>query len=101
MPGAPETTLCGPAELLARLLSERDEGRRSRPEVYGNISDDGLRLLLNLSYFASQAIEEGRYPRFRLAVSPVSSQSPASDDPWQLLTLAHPVVLCEIDDLRR
>jgi hypothetical protein len=101
MAGATETTLCGPAELLTRLLNGRDEGRRSRPEVYGNISDEGVRMLINLSYFASQAIEEGRYPRFRLAVSPLGGQAPTSDDPWQLLTLLHPVTLSDIDDLRR
>jgi hypothetical protein len=96
-----ETTLAGPAELLAKLLDGRAAGRRSRPEVYGNISDEGVRRLINLSYFASQAVEEGRYARFRLAVSPQIELAPGIDDPWQLLHLRHPVLLAEVDDLRR
>jgi hypothetical protein len=62
MPRATKTTLCGVADLLARLLDGRDSGRRSRPEVYGHISDEGVGLLLKLSYFASQAVEDRRQP---------------------------------------
>lgn len=94
-------TLCGPGELLAVLLQSRDAGRRAKPEIYGAISDEGVRQLVLLSYFASQSAEEGRYPRFRLFVSPSANLPPSLTDPWQLLKFGHPIDLAEVDDLRR
>ncbi len=94
-------SLCGPVELIAKLLEHRPPTGATRREAYGNISDEGLRRLVMLSYFASQAVEEGRYARFRLFVSPEGNLPPAWRDPWQLIPFNQPVILREIDDLRR
>jgi hypothetical protein len=96
-----ETPLCGPAELLGKLLDGREAGRHSRPEVYGDISDEGVRRLVILSYFTSQAAEEGHYPKFRVVVSPRTNLPPGLEDPWRLLAFGHPVPVKEVDDLRR
>jgi hypothetical protein len=94
-------TLHGPVELVASLLDGRDAARRDKKGVYGNISDEGLRTLVTLSYFASQSIEEGLYPRFRIYVVPATDAPADSEDPWQLVRFARPILLQEVDDLRR
>jgi hypothetical protein len=97
----PHTQLCGPSELIAKLLEYRQATDERRREVYGNISDDGVRRLVMLSYFVSQSVEEGRYPRFRLFVPPAGNTLNSQQDPWQLARFSQSVVLQEIDDLRR
>ncbi|MBV8610613.1 MAG: hypothetical protein JO034_24555, partial [Singulisphaera sp.] len=92
--------LCGPTELVDRLLEGRETGRHHHPETHGAISDAGVLHLVELSYFASQSVEEGRYPRFRLFV-PSDNLPPSGADPWQLLRFSQPVPLLEVDDLRR
>src|SRR5438874_430821 len=93
---------CGPDELLAKLLDGREVALRgNRAEVYGNISNEGAHHLVKLSYYASQSVEEGRYPRFRIYVPTASNPPPGCQDPWQLAKFSEPVPLREIDDLRR
>jgi hypothetical protein len=94
--------LCGPAELIAKLIEYRQTTQPLRREIYGNISDDGVRRLVMLSYFASQSVEEGRYPRFRLFVPPPTGNTPKDwPDPWQLAKFSQPILLQEVDDVRR
>lgn len=93
-------TLCGPADLIAELLEDREFGRRRAPEVYGNMTDEAVRRLVMLAYFASQTVEEGRYPRFRLFVPPASiAHTDASS--WHLLRFTEPLELNAVDVLRR
>lgn len=99
--GTEISTLFGPAELIAKLLEYRPQMGARRRDAYGNISDEGLCRLVTLSYFASQAVEEGRYARFRLFVPPEGNLPPGWRDPWQLIPFEQPVILQDIDDLRR
>ena len=95
------SALSGPQELLGKLLEGRDAGRRTTPERFGNISDDSVRQLVLLCYYASQAGEEGRYPAFRVFISPSNNLPPGLNDPWQLLNFGQPVALNGVDDLKR
>jgi hypothetical protein len=90
-------TLCGPAELIDKLIECRQYGHNA---ASGHITDGGVRRLVMLSYLASQAVEEGRYPRCRLFVPPLGGES-NPQDPWQLAKFGRPVRLQKIDDLRR
>ena len=92
--------MSGSNELLSQLLDGREVGRRVTPESYGEISDDGVRFLVTLAYFASQSVEERCYPRFRIFVAPAGGASQAPD-PWQLGRFAKAVPLHDVDDLRR
>ena len=92
---------CGPMELVARLLDGRTEARKAAPERYGKISDDGVKRIVMLCYYASQAGEEGRYPTFRVYAAPANVLDSDKSDPWQLLTLTQPLILDDVDDLRR
>jgi hypothetical protein len=80
----PGRVFCGPAELLARLLDGRGAARRTTPERYGNLSDAAVSRLVLLCYYASQAGGEGRYPTFRVYVTPDNNLPPGVSDPWQL-----------------
>jgi hypothetical protein len=95
------STLSGPDELIAKLIEYRQTSEERRREAYGNITDDGVRRLVRLSYFASQSVEEGRYPRFRIYVPPEGRLPDGWRDPWQLVQFSEPVLLRDIDDLRR
>ena len=92
--------MSGSNELLSQLLDGREAGRKGTRESYGDISDEGVRFLVTLAYFASQSVEEGRYPRFRIFVAPSGGASLAPD-PWQLGRFAKAVPLHDVDDLRR
>jgi hypothetical protein len=94
-------TLSGPDELVAQILDGREHARRRQPEIHGDISDEGVRQLILLSYYASQAGEEGRYPRFRIYVPPMREHPLDLLDPWQLTKFSHPIPLGDVDDLRR
>lgn len=92
--------LKGPSDLLKQLLDGRSVGQKALPDGFGNISDDGVSFLVKLAYFASQSVEEGSYPRFRIFAAP-SSNSDGNVDPWQIGRFAEAVPLNEVDDLRR
>lgn len=97
----PTENLCGPDDLIAQLIEFRRGTRQQQPVLYGNVSDEGLRHLVRLSYYASQVVEEGRYSRFRLYVPPVRDLPPGWEDPWSLARFSEPVVLQGVDDLRK
>jgi len=92
--------LSGPIELLNQLLDGREAARMQTPESYGDISEEGARSLVTLAYFASQSVEEGRYPRFRIFVAPRGGTTQVPD-PWQLGRFAVAIPLLDVDDLRR
>jgi hypothetical protein len=93
--------LCGPHELLGKLLDGRDAGRRTTPERYGSINPEAVVQLVLLCYYASQAGEEGRFPAFRVFVPPSNNLPPGLHDPWQLLRFSQPLALNSVDDLKR
>jgi hypothetical protein len=82
--------LCGP-EKLAELLIE---ARKVQPEYTGPISDDGIRTLVNLIFFASLMPEEGRYPRYKLVCEPAESSI-------FLVTKIDPLPLDDVNQVRR
>jgi len=82
--------LCGP-ETLADLLIQ---ARKVDPAWGGPISDDGVRNLVKLIFFASLMPEEGRYPRYRV-VCELAEGSPF------LVTKITPVPFSEVDQIRR
>lgn len=92
--------LNGPNELLEQLLDSRDKDRKESPVTYGAVSDDGVRFLVKLAYYASQSAEEGSYPRFRIFVAP-PADSHEKVDPWQIGRFAKAIPLNGVDDLRR
>lgn len=92
--------MSGPNELVSHLLDGRDSGRTNSPESYGNISNGGVRFLVELAYFASQSVEERTHPRFRIFVAP-PADSGRRVDPWQIGRFAKAVPLNDVDDLRR
>ena len=66
---------CGPQELakVVTVLRRWD----SAPAFEGNISEAGIRRLIELAYQVSLTTEEGRHPRFRMFVSaPPSGEAP-------------------------
>ncbi|MCH8146923.1 MAG: hypothetical protein IH987_02885 [Planctomycetes bacterium] len=91
-------TLAGPNELLDSFLEPRNAADST---THGAISNEGIRHLVLLAYYASQAVEEGRFPRFRMYVSPADYDRPSSEDSWQLLRFSKPIMLDNVDDLRR
>ncbi|WP_417374553.1 putative sensor domain DACNV-containing protein [Gimesia maris] len=93
-------TMSGPNELVGQLLNGRNSGRQGSPESYGNISDDGVRFVVTLAYYASQCAEEGDYPRFRIFIA-TSAELAQTPDPWQLGRFAEAIPLNDVDDLRR
>lgn len=95
------TELSGPADLTARLLAGRESARSSATEAYGRISDAGLSQLVQLAYFTSQTVEEGKFPFFRLFVAPERNLPGTWKDPLRLLKFQSPVHLRGVDDLRR
>jgi hypothetical protein len=58
---------CGPDDFAEVLLAARHEAQGDEA-LFGNLSADGLRRLIHLAYYASQAPNEGRFPRLRLLV---------------------------------
>jgi hypothetical protein len=82
--------LCGP-EKLAELLIE---ARKVQPEYTGPISDDGIRTLVKLIFFASLMPEEGRYPRYKLVCEPAESSI-------FLVTKIDPLPLDDVNQVRR
>jgi hypothetical protein len=59
----------GPDELAQRILDRRAESaREGELPSFGKISDDGVRRLVRIAYYGSQAPNEGRYPRLTLLV---------------------------------
>ena len=82
--------LCGP-ETLAELLIE---DRKVAPESAGPISDDGIRMLVNLTFFASLMPEEGHYPRYKLVCEP-------ADGSFFLVTKIDPLPIDGVNQIRR
>lgn len=82
--------LCGP-EALAELLIE---ARKVQPDWTGPISDDGIRTLVNLIFFASLMPEEGRYPRYKLVCEPAEGS-------LFLVTKIDPLPLDGVNQIRR
>ena len=91
----------GPDELCFKLLENRRAWKTRRREVFGDISDEGLRQLLMLAYFVSQSVTEGRYPKVRLFVPPASGVPEVSQDPWQLARFVEPLAIVDTDSLRQ
>jgi len=81
--------LCGPKALAELLI----ESRRVGIGIAGPISDDGVRKLVNLIFFASLMPEEGRYPRYKLSCEP-GERSPF------LVTQIDPLPL-DVNQIRR
>jgi hypothetical protein len=82
--------LCGP-EALAQLLIE---GRKVQTDWNGPISDDGIRTLVNLIFFASLMAEEGRYPRYKLVCEPAEGS-------FFLVAKIDPLPLDGVNQIRR
>src|SRR5688572_12570158 len=80
---------CGPDDLRDAIISIRKSGAFATP-----ISDQGIRRLIKLVYYASLAPEEGRFPRSRFIV-----RKPGTGD---VFIAGHfEVELKDIDTLRR
>jgi hypothetical protein len=92
--------LQGPNELFAAIIEYRDGGSKAIVGARGGISNDGLRRLMLLAYYASQTVEEGRYPTFRMYVPPAGYPGVGAD-PWEVLRFRQPVPLGDVEDLRR
>jgi hypothetical protein len=58
---------CGPDDLAQRVVDDR-AGSEDESEAFGVMGDDGVREIIRVAYHASQAANEGRYPRFTILV---------------------------------
>jgi len=65
----PPPGIAGPGALADILIASREAARASPESQFGDISDAGLRQLVDLAYHAGIAQEEGRFPRFRIFAS--------------------------------
>ncbi len=77
MPSANPDGFSGPDEFAEVLLTARGDCQRER-RLFGDISDEGVRRLVRVAYYASQAPNEGRFPRLTFFV-------PARDEELNLL----------------
>jgi hypothetical protein len=91
--------LGGPEQLADVMIDFRHWHATKGLHANGSISDDSLRRLIKLAYFASQTPEEGRYPKFRLC-SPAAGTQPAIDD-LRILRFKEPRPLRDVDSVRR
>lgn len=82
--------LCGP-ETLAELLIE---ARNVQSGWTGPISDNGIRTLINLIFFASLVPDEGRYPRYKVVCEPAEGSV-------FLVTRIAPIPLDDVNQIRR
>src|SRR5438105_1306315 len=58
---------CGPDDFADVILAARRDAD-GEEACFGNISADGVRRLIRMAYYVSQAPNEGRFPRLRLLV---------------------------------
>jgi hypothetical protein len=85
---------CGPDEIAKVVLMLRRWEKQ--PALEGNISEAGLRRLLELAFQTSLTTEEGRHPRFRFFVS-----APSPDANTPPITRFDPPIPLRPDTLRR
>jgi hypothetical protein len=57
----------GPDDFAELVLAERNKSEMER-SYFGDISEDGVRRLICIAYYASQAPNEGRFPRLTFVV---------------------------------
>jgi hypothetical protein len=88
--------LYGPDDFVQRLIAGRNS--ESAKELGGRaaISDEGLRRLISLVYYASQLPEEGRFPRFRVYCSYIAPPRDSS-----ICWIKFRYELTSVDALRR
>ena len=82
----------GPGTLAEILLSAR-----SRRALTSHLSDDGLKKLIKLAYYASQQSEEGRYPTCRFFSYRVADK----DDELNTVAVFNPPIELDLAVVRR
>lgn len=85
---------CGPEDLAKVVLMLRRWEKD--PALEGNISDGGLRRLLDLAFQTSLTTEEGRHPHFRFFVS-----APTAEPSSPPIARFDPPIPLRADSLRR
>lgn len=90
-------SFAGPDQLVDVFIDWRKWNQRGSKEEQVCPSKETVRTLINLSYYASQAQEEGRYPRFRIYVP----MKRIGNNLRKLATFDPPVHLDGVDTLRR
>lgn len=93
--------LVGSSELADEVISRRAPSGALGRSRFGQISNESVRRLIDLAYFASQVQEEGKYSHFRLHV-PAPTNVPADfSDPWTVLSFNPSVPIRTIEDIRK
>ena len=91
--------LGGPEQLGDVMIDFRHWHASKGLHSNADISDQNLRKLIKLAYFASQTADEGRFPRFRLFAPTASGRSVL--DEMRILTFREPRPLQDVNSIRR